>query len=73
MKEMSAKKSEKSGLLHRIRSSLSRKLVAQVPDEMSCCEFECRRTECLEGEWDQCRQRLDYAERLREDRDQEPG
>lgn len=57
---------KKPGLLRRIGSSLSRRLVARVPDEVSCCEFDCRKTECAQGNWEECPVRLDYARRLRD-------
>jgi hypothetical protein len=71
--EMNDTSTKKAGLFRRIRESLSRRLVSRVPDEMSCCEFECRQTQCLEGEWEHCRQRLEDIDRLREGRGQEPG
>jgi hypothetical protein len=62
---------KKPGLLRRLGASLSKRLVAQVPDEVSCCEFDCRRAHCAEGDWERCSLRLDYAERLRETRAQD--
>lgn len=62
---------KKPGLLRRIGSALSRRWVARVPDEVSCCEFDCRRVECVGGDWERCKLRLDYAERLRERRQQD--
>ncbi|MFB1485531.1 MULTISPECIES: hypothetical protein [unclassified Thiocapsa] len=59
---------KKPGLLRRLGSALSKRLVPRVPDEVSCCEFDCRRAECVGGDWERCTLRLDYAERLREQR-----
>ncbi len=65
---MSALSFKMNGVFSRLRSSISSRLVVRVPDEMSCCEFDCRKTECLDGDWEGCQQRLRYAERLRADR-----
>lgn len=64
---------KKNGVFSRLRSSISSRLVVRVPDEVSCCEFDCRKSECLEGEWQGCQQRLRYAERLRTDRGEASG
>ncbi|CRI65494.1 conserved hypothetical protein [Thiocapsa sp. KS1] len=63
---------KKPGLLRRLGASLSKRFVAPVPEEVSCCEFDCRRVQCVEGDWERCSLRLDYAERLRETRAQDP-
>ena len=31
-----------------------RRLVADAPQDVSACEFRCRKTECRHGEWEQC-------------------
>jgi hypothetical protein len=28
------------------------------PDDMDVCEFDCRKTECLQGDWVTCERRL---------------
>ena len=33
------------------------KHVAEVPEEIAVCEFDCRKTECLSGNWYQCERR----------------
>jgi hypothetical protein len=33
------------------------KLISEVPEEISACEFECRKTECLMGNWLKCERR----------------
>ncbi len=39
--------------------------VSNVPAEIMVCEFECRKEQCLQGEWDTCEQRiLRSAEKL---------
>jgi hypothetical protein len=36
-------------------------LVADVPDDIAACEFDCRKTQCPEGEWEHCKRRLTHA------------
>ncbi len=36
----------------------------QVPNDVACCEFQCKRTQCLDEEWETCQRRLDYVEKL---------
>ncbi len=33
------------------------KFVPEVPDEIAVCEFDCRKTECLMGNWMRCERR----------------
>lgn len=33
--------------------------VAEVPEEIAACEFDCSKTECLFGDWLQCERRLE--------------
>lgn len=62
-----------NGWLSRLRSSIAGRLAVRVPDEVSCCEFDCRKTVCRDDDWEGCQQRLRYAERLRADRGTTPG
>ena len=39
-------------------------LIADVPDELACCEFECRKPHCAQGHWESCHRRLAYAAAL---------
>jgi hypothetical protein len=55
---MDAPQSKKGSWLHRLLDRLARGTVEDVPEEISACEFECRRLECREGEWDRCPRRL---------------
>ncbi len=33
--------------------------VAEVPEEVAVCEFDCSKTQCLLGDWMQCERRLE--------------
>ena len=35
-----------------------RKIVAEVPEDVAVCEFECNKTECVEGDWQHCQRRM---------------
>jgi len=32
--------------------------VQETPEDLSACEFDCRRYECLHGDWERCERRL---------------
>jgi hypothetical protein len=49
--------------------NLSRKLwnwvrghsIGEVPEDDALCEFDCRKPQCVEGEWESCARRLQRA------------
>ena len=36
-------------------------LIGEVPQEDALCEFDCRKPQCTEGEWENCTRRLQSA------------
>ena len=44
------------------------KFVPEVPEELAACEFDCRKTECLMGHWEQCERRQQAMTQGREQR-----
>ncbi|MGB7934382.1 MAG: hypothetical protein WCH04_19580 [Gammaproteobacteria bacterium] len=44
------------------------KLAPEVPEEMAACEFECRKTDCLMGDWLKCERRKQAAAHAPEER-----
>ena len=46
-----------SKFINRIRDAF----VRDVPAEMALCEFDCRKDQCLEGEWASCERRVNRA------------
>ena len=32
--------------------------VAEVPEEIAVCEFECGKADCQQGDWERCERRL---------------
>ncbi len=35
--------------------------VREVPPDLALCEFDCRKLQCMEGEWASCERRLSHA------------
>jgi hypothetical protein len=44
------------------------KFVPEVPKDIAVCEFDCRKTECLLGHWDQCERRRNAIPELKDQR-----
>ena len=45
-------------------------LISEVPEEISACEFDCRKRECRMGDWSQCvrrQQAMSVTVRKRQD------
>jgi len=38
-----------------------RQFIDEVPEGDALCEFDCRKLQCLEGEWETCPRRLQHA------------
>ena len=39
-----------------------RKKIEYVPEDIAVCEFDCRKGQCIQGEWEFCDRRLKRAE-----------
>ncbi len=53
----------------KIKASLTRlwqwvkdQIVQEVPEDIEVCEFDCRKKQCVTGEWESCDRRLHKAE-----------
>ena len=55
---MVAQKEAKLSPFRWLRRWIKGRLVQDVPEEIAACEFECRRTECKQGDWETCERRL---------------
>jgi hypothetical protein len=53
------------GFLAKSWRSLRQQSVADVPVELELCEFECRKPQCLKGEWEHCQRRLSFIEKTK--------
>ena len=48
-------------LLRNVWDRVRRQIVCEVPETDALCEFDCRRLQCTEGEWETCERRLRRA------------
>jgi len=48
-------------LLQNISDWVQGQFVRKVPEEVALCEFDCRKPQCKEGEWDACARRMQRA------------
>jgi hypothetical protein len=51
-------KEDRLSYFHRLRRWIKRRLIQDVPEDIAACEFECRRMECRQGDWQTCEKRL---------------
>ncbi len=35
--------------------------IAEVPQDIAICEFNCARTQCTHGQWETCQRRIDLT------------
>jgi hypothetical protein len=55
---MVTRKQNNQGRIYQVRQWFKTLLIQDVPEEIAACEFECRRTDCRQGEWETCPNRL---------------
>ena len=48
-------------LIRNIWKWVARQIARDVPEDDALCEFDCRKPQCLEGEWGTCMRRLQRA------------
>lgn len=53
------------GAIARFWRSLADEWVGTVPDDIACCEFECKKPDCSIREWENCETRLKHMSRNR--------
>ncbi|MGB8495470.1 MAG: hypothetical protein WCE53_13805 [Candidatus Acidiferrum sp.] len=58
---MTEARSNGVGSLARLWQWLKDQWIREVPEDLALCEFDCRKAQCFEGEWDTCQRRLSYA------------
>jgi hypothetical protein len=59
---MSVPSVHRLGLLAKFWRSLKERFVGDAPIELEVCEYECRKPQCLQGEWEHCQRRLNFIE-----------
>lgn len=48
--------------LRRFFQWVRKQIVQDVPEDAALCEFDCRKEQCTQGEWESCERRLKRAE-----------
>lgn len=48
-------------LLRNLADCLLNHVIQDMPDDIGICEFDCRRLQCSQGEWEICERRLNRA------------
>jgi hypothetical protein len=55
---MVAQKEVRLSYFRRLRRWIKGRWIQDVPEDIAACEFECRRLECRQGDWETCENRL---------------
>jgi hypothetical protein len=55
---MVTRKQDRQARIHKVRQWLKAQLIQDVPEDIAACEFECRKIECRQGDWETCENRL---------------
>jgi len=45
--------------IHQLWHRFKGQIVQDVPEDYQACEFECRKLQCMMGDWEKCERRLD--------------
>jgi hypothetical protein len=48
--------------IQRLSQWVLNQIVQDVPEDSALCEFDCRKGQCTQGEWQECERRLNRAE-----------
>jgi hypothetical protein len=48
-------------LLRRLVDLVLSRIIQEVPEGIRICEYDCRRVQCSQGEWETCERRLNHA------------
>jgi len=54
-RSLSSRSNSRPSLWDRLKSLL----IADVPEDLAICEFDCRKNQCTYGEWATCHRRID--------------
>ena len=47
--------------IRRLLNAFAKGWISQVPDDIACCEFNCRESQCEQGTWETCENRLRFV------------
>jgi hypothetical protein len=51
-------RSRKGNSFHRLWQFVKRQIVDDAPEEIAICQFDCRKGQCLQDEWETCNRRI---------------
>jgi hypothetical protein len=51
-------RSRKGNSFHRLWQFVKRQIVDDAPKDLAVCEFDCRKDQCLQSEWETCERRI---------------
>jgi hypothetical protein len=57
---MNDSRTSKTGLNRRLWNWTTKGWVAEVPEDIACCEFDCRVLHCGQRQWATCKHRLHH-------------
>ena len=57
---MSVPPTRNTSFIRRAWKFFASKWIAEVPADIACCEFDCRKLHCDQGEWETCEHRINY-------------
>lgn len=64
---MTTSSNNSSSILTKLWRKIKSAIVQDLPVELDACEL-CRKTECSQGHWQDCTNRIEHAKRLEIDR-----
>jgi hypothetical protein len=47
-------RSRRGNSFHRLRQFVERQIIDDAPEKLAICQFDCRKGECLQDEWETC-------------------
>ena len=59
------KKTSSKRLVHGVKHWLTDQVIQDVPEDLALCENDCRKLQCLMGEWESCERRLRIQRKIR--------
>jgi len=61
---MSESVTTRTGPIARFKHWLTGQLVSEVPLDIALCEYGCRKSQCLQEEWEHCERRLAFIKSM---------